>query len=168
MKENITKLENQIEKLELEYKELQKKIKIIENTIYRKKTILHIKNLLNRGWNVDIAERFKFAYSGLISLKRAKIEIKFLIKKGGNINKIIEETTILDLAIKQNNELEATLKCEETILECYEKLIFRGDLSLYGFKCKLEKQLKYVKKWILILRKLGALTKEELDNLKSK
>ncbi len=153
MKENTAKLENQIEKLELEYKELQKKIKIIKNTIYRKKTILNIKNLLNRGWNVDIAERSKFAYLGLISFKQAKIEIKFLIKKGGDINKIIEETTILDLAIKEVAELEAILKCEETLFKC---------------KYNPEKNLECVKKWILILRKLGALTKEELDNLKSK
>ena len=157
MKEKTVKLENQIEKLELEYKELKNKIKIIENKIYRKKTILHIKYLLNDGWfknySVAIRERSAFCCMGLISFKQTKIEIKFLIKKGGNINEIIDETTSLDLAIKEVAKIEKTIKDGD---------FGRSNISAY------EKQLKHVQKWITKLRELGALTKEELDNLKSK
>jgi hypothetical protein len=157
MKENTTKLENQIEELKLEYEELKNKIKIIENKIYRKKTILHIKYLLNDGWfkknySVAITERSQPAWMKLISFKQAKIEIKFLIKKGGNINEIIDGATTLDIAIKE------AYRVEKVLMECeyeYEKE-------------QRKKQLKHVQKWITILRKLGALTKEELDNLKSK
>ena len=159
MKEKTVKLENQIEKLELEYEELKNKIKIIENKIYRKKTILHIKYLLNWGWfkknySVAITERSKPAWMKLISFKQAKIEIKFLIKKGGNINEFIDGATTLDIAIKE-------AYCLETALMEYE--------YEYGHeKEQSKKQLKHVQKWITILRNLGALTKEELNNLKSK
>ena len=158
MKEKTVKLENQIKKLELEYKELKNKIKIIENKIYRKKTILHIKYLLNGGWfkknySVAIRERSAFCWMGLISIKQTKIEIKFLIKKGGNINEIIDETNPLDIAIKKVAEIEKRIKDGD---------FGRSDISTY------EKQLKHVQKWITKLRELGALTKEELDNLKSK
>ena len=157
MKENTTKLENQIEELKLEYQELKNKIKIIENKIYRKKTILHIKYLLNNGWfkknySVAITERSRLAWIKLISFKQAKIEIKFFIKKGGNINEFIDGVTTLDIAIKEAYRLE------EALME-YE--------MEYGHeKEQSKKQLKHVQKWITILRKLGALTKEELDNLK--
>ena len=157
MKEKTVKLENQIEKLELEYKELKNKIKIIENKIYRKKTILHIKYLLNGGWfkknySVAIRERSTLCWMGLISFKQAKIEIKFLIKKGGNINEFIDGATTLDIAIKE--------------AYCVEKALMEYEYEHEKEQSK--KQLKHAQKWITILRRLGALTKEELDNLKSK
>lgn len=159
MKEKTVKLENQIEKLELEYKELKNKIKIIENKIYRKKTILHIKYLLNGGWfkknySVAIRERSTPCWMGLISFKQTKIEIKFLIKKGGNINEIIDGATTLDIAIKE--------------AYCVEKALMEYEYEYEHEKEQSKKQLKHAQKWITILRKLGALTKEELDNLKSK
>ena len=68
-----------------------------------------------------------------------------------SINEFIDGATTLDIAIKE--------------AYCVEKALMEYEYEHEKEQSK--KQLKHAQKWITILRKLGALTKEELDNLKS-